>query len=957
MLTKMQSGEDFAIQTKGGGRVIVPDVVAEPQFNPTAAYAVDAKVWYGAVQYICTTATTEPDEGESNPTPEEDTAHWDALPAEEMAKNSAVEPLLFAQYYPEGNVKSAAEFTSGIKYDNPDTTALTITVKPFCFTGDSANDNSDLSGRVVIPPFVDTRGNPYISDDGTRFKVMGVNGGESIGDSTNLTAIVAPSTVTTIGGNAFANCTNLTSVSIPSATSIGDVAFDSCTSLASVDFGDTPRSSVPSLGEGAFNGVSTDNCTIIVPYTQYDAWIAAENWRDLQQEFVRHPEKADKPATFTTGNLAKFDAQGNPTDSGKKPSDFQTALSSEQIANIAAVPNKASKADATLTERRFTEWACNPATVLYGNPSSPTEIAVAVYKPNGMDVWALSDLGHAAQHSTTFMASRPYDPAATSLTFTISDFIITRTVTATRTALQGYRLGPDEESNPNRDKPLASTADATLTPVYSDTPTFSEWTFSDVSDGITDIQQPVFESLPDREPTWNVGFGYASETRYASIYSSDENVTNLTFVYEDEGLNLHLTATRTRTDVIGYQLGSQSDKPVAAVDPILFAQYYPDGNVKSAAEFTQGIKYDDPDTENRTITVKPFCNTGNPENDNSSLVGRVVIPPFVDAQGNPYISDDGTRFKVVGVSNGSPDGGPSVGQIAIIAPSTVTTIGNCAFDSCTSLATVSLPAATTIGGYSAFGSCTSLTSVSLPAATTIGNSAFGSCTSLTSVSLPAVTNIEVFAFYNCTRLSSVDFGDTPRQSVPTLGNHAFDGVPASCTIIVPDAQYNDWTAATLPGGADNPWYSLVTAGYKFLKHSEWEYARKYDIPYDRITITTGQLQDHAEQKVTLNAATTTLSLPALTDLTGKVSDFGIDVVNGYEVSGTPTAASFSLAGTIGTDYNLIVPEGEDWSEMSALAAGEMAVYYFTLSAFQINDKPTWEVMKKVVTLVPVPSAP
>jgi hypothetical protein len=134
-------------------------------------------------------------------------------------------------------------------------------------------------------------------------------------------------------------------------------------------------------------------------------------------------------------------------------------------------------------------------------------------------------------------------------------------------------------------------------------------------------------------------------------------------------------------------------------------------------------------------------------------------------------------------------------------------------------------------------------------------------------------------------------------------------------------------------------------------------AVKGNIPYDRITITTGQLQDHAEQKVTLNAATTTLSLPALTDLTGKVSDFGIDVVNGYEVSGTPTAASFSLAGTIGTDYNLIVPKGEDWSEMSALAAGEMAVYYFTLSAFQINDKPTWEVMKKVVELVPVPVAP
>jgi hypothetical protein len=134
-------------------------------------------------------------------------------------------------------------------------------------------------------------------------------------------------------------------------------------------------------------------------------------------------------------------------------------------------------------------------------------------------------------------------------------------------------------------------------------------------------------------------------------------------------------------------------------------------------------------------------------------------------------------------------------------------------------------------------------------------------------------------------------------------------------------------------------------------------ALKGNIPYDRITITTGQLQDHAVQKVALNAATTTLTLPVLTDLTGKVSDFGIDMANVYAPSDTPTAASFSLAGTIGTDYNIIVPEGEDWSEMSALAAGEMAQFYFTLSAFAINDKPTWKVVKQVVELVPVPSAP
>lgn len=106
------------------------------------------------------------------------------------------------------------------------------------------------------------------------------------------------------------------------------------------------------------------------------------------------------------------------------------------------------------------------------------------------------------------------------------------------------------------------------------------------------------------------------------------------------------------------------------------------------------------------------------------------------------------------------------------------------------------------------------------------------------------------------------------------------------------------------------------------------------------------LQDRAVQKLTLGAASTTLILPQLTS--GKVSDFVLDVVNGYAPEGTPTAASFALAGTIGTDYNIIVPKGEDWSDMSALEPGEMAEYYFTRSAFELGGLPTWKIVKQTV---------
>ena len=63
-------------------------------------------------------------------------------------------------------------------------------------------------------------------------------------------SIDIPSTVKTIGNNAFQSCDKLTSFTIPvSVTSIGDNAFESCTKLSSITIPD----SVTSIGEYAFN--------------------------------------------------------------------------------------------------------------------------------------------------------------------------------------------------------------------------------------------------------------------------------------------------------------------------------------------------------------------------------------------------------------------------------------------------------------------------------------------------------------------------------------------------------------------------------------------------------------------------------------------------------------------------------------------------------------------------------
>ena len=84
-----------------------------------------------------------------------------------------------------------------------------------------------------------------------------------------------------------------------------------------------------------------------------------------------------------------------------------------------------------------------------------------------------------------------------------------------------------------------------------------------------------------------------------------------------------------------------------------------------------------------------------------------------------------------------------------------------------------------VGNY-AFQSCTSLTSVDIPNATSIGTHAFINCTSLTSVSFPNATSIGQNAFYNCSKLTTLYIG-TETDTVCTLSSTS--AIPSNVTKI------------------------------------------------------------------------------------------------------------------------------------------------------------------------------
>ncbi|MDE6312427.1 MAG: leucine-rich repeat protein [Lachnospiraceae bacterium] len=153
----------------------------------------------------------------------------------------------------------------------------------------------------------------------------------------------------------------------------------------------------------------------------------------------------------------------------------------------------------------------------------------------------------------------------------------------------------------------------------------------------------------------------------------------------------------------------------------------------------------------------------------------------------------------------------------VVVPDGVTSIGDFAFDGCSSLSSIEIPGSVTEIGNYAFGGCSSLSSINvvesnekylsedgvlytkdgkeliccpggkksisiLESVTRIGHSAFEGCSSLSSIKLPdSVTEIGSAAFYYCSSLSSIKLPD----SVTEIGNYAFNGCSSLSSIEIP----------------------------------------------------------------------------------------------------------------------------------------------------------------------------
>ena len=197
-----------------------------------------------------------------------------------------------------------------------------------------------------------------------------------------------------------------------------------------------------------------------------------------------------------------------------------------------------------------------------------------------------------------------------------------------------------------------------------------------------------------------------------------------------------------------------------------------------------------------------------------SLTSDLGTNTFYNCTSLERIDSLGTTPKTIarGQAGGYGDYGFAYGctSLTYVDLSCITSIGDFAFNGCTSLTNINLsPTLTTIGSH-AFYNCTPLSGITLPSSlTTIGVNAFNACTSLeiADLSLPNLESLASNAFVgvkitkisnlgkittiNPSNSSQANLGDksvlkeiTLPNTIKTIGNHTFNGYSALETITI-----------------------------------------------------------------------------------------------------------------------------------------------------------------------------
>ena len=587
-----------------------------------------------------------------------------------------------------------------------------------------------------------------------------------------LSVVVEPG-VTSIGGEAFSDCSNLASVGIPeSVTSLDNMAFFRCSSLTSV----TIPGSVTSLGGYVF-----ENCSGLTSVT------------------IMEGVTNTGTATFSgCSNLVSVTIPESVTSIDEKAFAYCSSLTSVKIPeSVTSIGKSAFHSCSGLTSVTIPGGVTQIGLYAFYGCSSLTSATI---------LEGVTSIGYNAFSSCSNLVSVTIPESVTSIDeYAFSDcssltgVTIPESVTSIgRYAFSGCK-GLTSVAIPGSVASIGGNAFGNCSGLTDVT----------IMEGVTNIGSKAFyccnslTSVTIPESVTSIGdsaFQYCSSLTDVTIPGSVTSIgdsafrycSSLTGVTIPEGVKYIRDAAFSGCSNLASvtipesvtSIGAEAFRGCSSLSRVTI----PD----SVTSIERGSFYKCTSLKSVTLPEKLRYIEGDDESygafEDCTSLKNITIPDNVISIGYAAFACSGLTGVTIPESVTSIDEDAFTGcsdLTSVVIPESVTSIGAYAFNNCSSLNNVTIPKGVTKISRDTFRNCSSLTSVIIPKdVTSIGNEAFSGCSSLTGVTIPEnVTSIGEDVFYGCSSLASMTIPD----GVASIGRQTFSGCSSLSSVTIPES--------------------------------------------------------------------------------------------------------------------------------------------------------------------------